>query len=146
MQRAHITPYAISYTLWYIALTILVALIFSLLNWPGGVGTILLIAFGASWHAGRKFARHEGRAPTTVEGRAYSWRALLGCFLTTTGLSFVIASLAFGLAHLQATLGNFLNAEYVAVGLGVMLLLGGLFYAVIRLGFAWAGARYAAED
>ncbi len=146
MQRAHITPYAISYTLWYIALTVLVALLFALLNWPGGVGTILLIAFGASWHAGRKFARHLGRAPTTLEGRAYSWRALLGCFLATTALSFLVAWLAFGLAPLQRALQSFLNIEYVLVGLGVMLLLGGLFYAVIRLGFAWAGARYAAQD
>ncbi|MFI0546254.1 MAG: ABZJ_00895 family protein [Brachymonas sp.] len=146
MPRAHISPYAISYTLWYIALTVLVALIFSLLQWPGGLGTILLIAFGASWHAGRKFARHLGRAPSTAEGRAYSWRALLGCFLTTTALSFLVAWLAFGLAPLQAALANFLSLDYVAVGLGVMLLLGGLFYAAIRLGFAWAGARYAAED
>ena len=104
MQRAHITPYAISYTLWYIALTVLVALLFALLNWPGGVGTILLIAFGASWHAGRKFARHLGRAPTTLEGRAYSWRALLGCFLATTALSFLVAwlgALAAGAAELS---------------------------------------------
>lgn len=146
MPRAHITPYAISYTLWYIALTVLVALMFALLQWPGGVGTILLIAFGASWHAGRKFARHEGRAPSTVEGRAYSWRALAGCFLATTTLSFLVAWLAFGLAALQHALQSFLSLEYVLVGLGVMLLLGGLFYAAIRLGFAWAGARYAAED
>ena len=63
MPRAHITPYAISYTFWYIALTVLVALLFALLQWPGGVGTILLIAFGASWHAGRKFALQEGCHP-----------------------------------------------------------------------------------
>ena len=81
-----------------------------------------------------------------MEGRAYSWRALLGCFLTTTALSFLVAWLAFGLAALQQALQSFLSLEYVLVGLGVMLLLGGLFYAAIRLGFAWAGARYAAED
>ena len=146
MQRAHITPYAISYTLWYIALTVLVALLFTLLQWPGGVGTILLIAFGASWHAGRKFARHEGRSPSPAEGHAYSWRALVGCFLTTTALSFLVAWLAFGLDALHAVLQNFLNLDYVLIGLGVMLFLGCLFYAVIRLGFAWAGARYTVQD
>ena len=57
-----------------------------------------------------------------------------------------MAWLAFGLAPLQRALQSFLNLDYVLVGLGVMLLLGALFYAVIRLGFAWAGARYAAED
>ncbi len=146
MRRAHITPYALSYTAWYIGLTILLALLFALLDWPGGMGTIVLIAFGASWATGRKFARRQGRAPSLIERRAYAWRALLGCFLATTALSFLVTLLAFPFEDLLAVFASLMQLEYVLTGLGVMLIASGLFYAAIRLGFVWAGERYAAED
>lgn len=145
-SRAHVTPYAISYTLWYISLTVLVALLFALLEWPGGMGTVLLIAFGASWGTGRRFARREGRAPTSLEGKAYSWRALLGCFLATTALSFLVAFLAFGPAQVQQVLQAVFTLDFIVVGLMLLLIFSALFYGVIRIGFAWAGAKYATQD
>ena len=142
MQRVHITPYALTYTRWYLGLTVLIAFIFALLAWPGGIGTILIIIFTATAMAARSFVRDHARVPNVIEAQAYSWRALVGAFLASLLITVPIALFVLPAQDTQEILDNFKSLEYVMVGLGVLALLAGAYYAVIRFGFVWSAKQF----
>ena len=142
MQRAHITPYALTYTAWYLGLTVLIAFIFALLAWPGGMGTILLIILAATARAARRFVHEHARVPNVAEAQAYSWRALVGAFLASLLITIPLALFVLPAKETQEILDSFKSLEYVMVGLGVLALLAGAYYAVIRLGFVWSAKQF----
>ena len=142
MQRVHITPYAYAYTRWYLGLTVLIAFIFALLAWPGGIGTILIIIFAATAMAARRFVRDHARVPNVAEAQAYSWRSLVGAFLASLLITIPLALFVLPAEETQEILDSFKSVEYVMVGLGVLALLAGAYYAVIRLGFVWSAKQF----
>ena len=142
MQRVHITPYAYTYTRWYLGLTVLIAFIFALLDWPGGIGTILIIILAATAMAARRFVRDHARVPNVAEAQAYSWRSLVGAFLASLLITIPLALFVLPAEETQEILDSFKSVEYVMVGLGVLALLAGAYYAVIRLGFVWSAKQF----
>lgn len=142
MQRVHITPYAYTYTRWYLGLTVLIAFIFALLDWPGGIGTILIIIFAATAIAARRFVRDHARVPNVAEAQAYSWCSLVGAFLASLLITIPLALFVLPAKETQEILDSFKSLEYVMVGLGVLALLAGAYYAVIRLGFVWSAKQF----
>ena len=142
MQRVHITPYAYTYTRWYLGLTVLIAFIFALLAWPGGIGTILIIILAATAMAARHFVRDHARVPNVAEAQAYSWRSLVGAFLASLLITIPLALFVLPAKETQEILDSFKSLEYVMVGLGVLALLAGAYYAVIRLGFVWSAKQF----
>ena len=142
MQRVHITPYAYTYTRWYLGLTVLIAFIFALLAWPGGIGTILIIILAATAMAARRFVRDHARVPNVAEAQAYSWRSLVGAFLASLLITIPLALFVLPAEETQEILDSFKSLEYVMVGLGALALLAGAYYAVIRLGFVWSAKQF----
>ena len=142
MQRAHITPYALTYTAWYLGLTVLIAFIFALLAWPGGMGTILLIILAATARAARRFVHEHARVPHTAEVQAYAWRALVGAFLASLLITLPIAFFVLPAQETQEIFANFKSLEYVVVGLGVLALFAAAYYVVIRIGFVWSAKQF----
>ena len=136
MQRVHITPYAYAYTRWYLGLTVLIAFIFAL------IGTILIIILAATAMAARRFVRDHARVPNVAEAQAYSWRALVGAFLASLLITIPLALFVLPAEETQEILDSFKSLEYVMVGLGVLALLAGAYYAVIRLGFVWSAKQF----
>ena len=142
MQRVHISPYAYTYTRWYLGLTVLIAFIFALLAWPGGMGTILLIILAATAMAARRFVHDHARVPNDAEVHAYAWRALAGAFLASLLITVPLALFVLPAEETQAIFDSFKSLEYVMVALGVLALFAGAYYAVIRYGFVWSAKQF----
>lgn len=130
------TPYAQIFTVVYLLLTVVFAVILTIFEF-GGASFNLVLAFAASCFAAARFFKAHGRRPTRPELSAYSWAALAGALggslLLVIGAYFLMPpSVEFDALFKMMASGIFL-----AMLGGIMAIISTVYFFAIRWSFSW---------
>lgn len=119
----------------YLVLTICLALLLTAMNVNSSFN--IAIAMSASFAAAARFKKDYGRVPTAEEKSTYAKGALLFSFVASLIMVSVVLVSIFSFREISSMVNLLLTPRYLAIALVATLIVGIIYYFIIKWSFSW---------
>jgi hypothetical protein len=128
--------YAAIFTVAYLVLTIICALLASALKMKGGAGLNIAATLASGFIAAWAFNRENARLPTDEEKKSFAWQSVLGAMIISACL---VVAFFFSLpgAERRALLKPGIDPSLLMLGSVVLVIFSAIYYFAIRWSFSW---------
>lgn len=132
--------YVLVFAAAYAVLTSVLAWIASVMG-TGGATLNIVATIAASFVAAAMFARDHRRELTPEEKSVYARGALVATFLVSLSMVCVVAAFALTPEELSGMWAAFSSGTAIGIALVSLLIVGAIYYLVIRWSFSWYVGR-----
>ncbi len=129
--------YTILFTITYFVITIIIAVITTLLEIGGELFSGIVATFAASALAAWKFANDQGREPSLEEKKSFAWQALLSIWIVSLLVAGVVIAILLSPDERKEAFDLITSQTFLLITFGVTIFVSLIYYVVIRWSFAW---------
>ena len=128
--------YAAIFTIAYLVLTVICALLVSALRMKGGAGLNIAATLAAAFIAAWAFNRDNARLPTDDEKKSFAWLSVLGAMVISACL---VVAFFFSLpgSEQKSLLKPGIDPSLLMIGAVVLVIFSTIYYFAIRWSFSW---------
>ena len=129
--------YTLLFTITYFAITLIIAVITTLLEIGGELFSGIATTFAASALAAWRFANDHGREPSLEEKKSFAWQALASIWVISLLMAGIVVVVLLSPDEMKEAFDLLTSQRFLIILVLVTLFVSLIYYAVIRWTFAW---------